>query len=389
MTARPARPSPPIAAGVSRRRFIVTVAGVAAYAALRPHEAWAKKAAKDPPRLQPWSLPADAPARADDLARTLIGAAVLAPSHWNTQPWRFEVDEAGIRLTEDWRRALPVSDPDQRYLRMALGASLENMLIAARAYGLRPRVAYAPRAGVVAEVSWSDGDTRRDRDLFAAITRRRTNRRDYDGRGIFPQNRAQLLALVPDEYELHWLDDVETIRGLAEVAREAAEIRIRDEKAQTEQYGWLRYDNGDARRHGDGVTTESLALAGASRWMAKRFYNPKSWFLRFGIENSGRQTRSQIRSSGALALLATRGGESSWVGAGQVYQRVALKATQLGIAHQPLNAPLEVESTRREFERKFGVRGSQPLMLLRLGHANGSDPSVRRSVALVSSFRTT
>jgi hypothetical protein len=367
----------------------MTVAGAAAYTALRPHEGWAKKAAQEPPRLQPWSLPMDAPARPDDLARALIGAAVLAPSHWNTQPWRFEVTETGIHLTEDWRRALPVSDPDQRYLKMALGASLENMLIAARAYGLRPRVAYAPHVGVVAEVSWSDGDTRRDRDLFTSITRRRTNRHDYDGKGIFPQNRAQLLAQVPDEYELYWVDDVDTIRNLAEVARDAAEIRVRDEKAQAEQYGWIRYDNGDARKKGDGVTTEALALAGASRWMAKRFYNPKSWFLRFGIENSGRQTRSQIRSSGALALLATRGGESSWVGAGQVFQRIALKATHLGIAHQPLNAPLEVEGARRELERRFGVRGSQPLMLIRLGHAGSCDPSVRRNVALVSSFRTT
>jgi hypothetical protein len=272
---------------------------------------------------------------------------------------------------------------------MALGASLENMLIAARAYGLMPRVTYAPHAGVVAEVSWTENETRRDRDLFAAITRRRTNRRDYDGRGIFPENRAQLLALVPEGYELHWLDDADAIHTVAEIARDAAEARIRDPKVQAEQHEWMRYDDRDARRHGDGVTTEALELAGASRWMAARFYDPKSWFLRFGVESSGRQVRSQIRSSGALALLVTRGGPSSWVGAGQVYQRVALRATQLGISHQPLNAPLELEAARRDVEQRFGMRGGQPLMLLRLGHAHGPDPSVRRNVSLVSSFRTT
>ena len=60
-----------------------------------------------------------------------------------------------------------------------------------------------------------------------------------------------------------------------------------------------------------GVAVWSLAtaLGGFARWFAGRCFNPRSWFLRFGAQGAAKQTRSAIRSSGALALL-TEGGEA-------------------------------------------------------------------------------
>src|SRR5690349_21784058 len=120
---------------LDRRRFLVLVGGALAYSALAPAEALAKKVRSESVTLQPWTLPAQAPATSIDLARAVIGAGVLAPSHWNTQPWRMETDGEQIRLVADGTRALPVCDPDQRSMMLALGASLENMVIALRAWG--------------------------------------------------------------------------------------------------------------------------------------------------------------------------------------------------------------------------------------------------------------
>src|SRR6266850_1747623 len=120
---------------IDRRRFMILVGGAVAYTALRPHLAWAGRVARAYPPLQPWALPEEPPGNPLDMARALIGAAVLAPSNWNSQPWRFEVDGASIRLIADAQRSLPVTDPDQRGMMLSLGASLENLLVAARAYG--------------------------------------------------------------------------------------------------------------------------------------------------------------------------------------------------------------------------------------------------------------
>ena len=388
---RSPRPSV-VVAPLDRRRFLIFVGGAVAYVALRPHLAWARRRG-GLTRLQPWTLPEDPPGDPIELARALIGAAVLAPNYWNSQPWRFEVESSSIRLVVDPHRTLPVTDPTQRSLMISLGAALENLLVAARAYGLRPKISYFPNEGatdVVAEVSWTNGDVRRGRTMFSAIPNRRTNRRDYDGRGIFPQNRAQLVAQVPEGCRLHWLEGQEEIEAIARMARESVEARVMDSKAQHEQYAWMRFGDDEARQRGDGVTVDALELGGPARWLAGRYFNPGSWFHKLGAQSAGKQARAGIRSAGALALLTTlRGGAPQWVAGGQAYERLALKATVLGIAHQPINAPIELEPWRGEALRLFGAAGEEPLMLIRLGHAKRPPPTVRRSVALVASFRTT
>jgi nitroreductase len=376
---------------LDRRRFLVLAGGAAAYTVLRPHLAWARRVGSELPVLQPWSLPADPPANPLELTRALIGAAVLAPSHWNTQPWRFEAEGSIIRLVADTQRALPALDPDQRSMMISLGAALENLLVAARAYGLRCTVTQFPHEGaghVVAEVTYAAGEARRDRTMFAAIPERRTNRREYDGRGVFLQDRGQLLAQIPEDFRLYWRDDRDSIRKIGDLAYEAVRARVRDSRAQAEQYAWLRFGDDDARRRGDGISIDSLEIGGPARWLAGRYFRPGSAFLRFGAESAAKQARAQLRSSGAVALLTTsRGGEAQWLAGGQAYERLALKATALGIAHHPISEPIESDDTRNEVLHRFEAFGELPLALLRLGHAKRTEASLRRSVALVTSFR--
>ncbi len=389
-------PSPPhetVEIRLGRRRFLIALAGTAAYVALRPSLALARRVGSADAALQPWILSDALPGNPTDLARALIAAAVLAPSHWNTQPWRFEVEGPSIRIVADAQRALPVTDPERRSMMIALGASLENLLIAARAYGLQPNVTYMPfegAGGVVAEVTWTEGEARRDRALFSTIPARRTNRRDFDGRAIYPENRAQLMAQASEDYVLHWLDDRDAMRGVADVAYEATRTQSRDARAEAEHYAWMRFGNRDARRRGDGITADALEYGGIAHWMPGRSFNPSSWFHRFGADSESKQARGAIRSAGAVALITTtRRGEAVWLMAGQMFQRLALKATQLGIAHQPIHAPIEVGSMRVELARRFGAPGTDPLLLLRFGHARAPSPSVRRAVAMVSAFRNT
>lgn len=379
---------------IDRRRFIIMAGGFTAAAALGPRLAWAKKAAQPgpaPPMLQPWALPSDPPGNALDTGRALVGAAVLAPSEWNTQPWRFEVEHTSVRMLADPARLLPRTDPDSRGLMLSLGGALENLLIAARAYGLRPTVEYFPNAGangVVAEVVWASGDVRRDRVLFAAIPRRLTNRREYDGRGVFPEQRAQLVAQVPEGLNLHWMDDRAGIRAVARIARDAVHDQVGDEKTAAEQFAWMRFGD-DARRRGDGVPIDNLELGTVTSWMAKRYFNPRSWFSRFGPEHAAREAHDGMRSAGALALLCVpKRDQIQWLMGGQAWERFALQATTLGLALQPVSAPIELERYRAALLRAFGAAGEEPLMLVRIGHAKSPARTTRRSVALVATFRT-
>src|SRR5205085_6462068 len=98
----------------------------------------------------------------------------------------------------------------------------------------------------------------------------------------FLQNRAQLAAQMPEGFRLHWMDDRDQIDALGELAQDAIHDRTLDPRAQAELFGWMRFGDDDARRRADGITVDSLEIGGPARWFAGRYFDPESWFLRFG-----------------------------------------------------------------------------------------------------------
>jgi hypothetical protein len=343
-----------------------------------------------------WTLPDALPANGIEATRALIGAAILAPSYWNAQPWRFEVDPGELRLTLDASRTLPACDPDQRFAMLSLGAALENLLVAARAWGLQPAVQYLPfgttvRHGtslVAARITWLPGEQQRDRVLFAALGERRTNPRHYDGRTVTMAHRAQLLAQVPEDLRLHWLDDRKEIQNVGRLVREATETIADDKRSQAERFGWLRLTDGAVAKHGDGVTPDRIGLGGPLGWFAARALNPRSHIHGWGTGSWAHETEDAVRSSGALALItASRRQDTTSMVAGQAYQRFALQATAFGLAQQPLTAPIESEKHRATLLRSFGAAGEEPLLLVRLGHSDPPEHTTRRAVAVVSTWR--
>lgn len=71
----------------------------------------------------------------DPSIRSMLEAAVRAPSSHNTQPWLFAVRPDGIALYADRTRALPVNDPHDRELTVSCGAALLQLRVAAAAAG--------------------------------------------------------------------------------------------------------------------------------------------------------------------------------------------------------------------------------------------------------------
>ena len=81
-------------------------------------------------------MPTEPSARALSTLEILIGYAVRAPSAHNAQPWRFVIDRTSrILVYADRARQLPVGDAEGRELALSCGAALENLVVAARAFG--------------------------------------------------------------------------------------------------------------------------------------------------------------------------------------------------------------------------------------------------------------
>jgi nitroreductase len=301
------------------------------------------------------------------LAR-LVELAVLAPSPYNTQPWRFRLLGEALELYADRSRALPATDPDGRELLLACGAALAHLRIAAAAAGTPATVAVLPdparpdqlarlTLGAPAEPDWIT------LALAGAIPRRRTNRQPFDGRPI-------PATLVTQLARLAWEDGAGLFRvpnaALAGLVARAAYLRAADPVTRHEAAAWTRASHDGGR---DGIA--GAALDAGPQPVTRAL--PRA-------DQAAIAELARWESAGTLLVLTTAtDAVAERLAAGQALARVLLRATVDGAVASFFGAPLAIPALREAVRRRLGLVG-QPQLLLRLGYAPAVPPSPRRPV---------
>ncbi|MFJ1768102.1 Acg family FMN-binding oxidoreductase [Amycolatopsis sp. NPDC088138] len=283
--------------------------------------------------------------------RSVLGAAVLAPSTRNTQPWRFRCTSAGLELHADPDRALPVADAGGRELLLSCGAALFNVRTAIHALGAHPATTLLPRRddpallAVVRPFAARNPDRRLVR-LAGAIPRRHTNRTPFEA------------AVIPDAV-------VAELRHAAEA--EQAWLPLLD----ADQLDRLR-DLTHRSHHAQ--TADPAFLAEWQRWTAR---SPGS---RDGVPgNTGRtmpmEDEDWILAGSPDPLVVVVGSfddkKADRIRAGQAMQRVLLTATAAGFDASFVSRPVEVPAVRAELRTLLGG-GLWPQIVLRLGRGTPS-----------------
>jgi nitroreductase len=311
-----------------------------------------------------------------ELAAT-VGRAVLAPSLHNSQPWRFVVADEAVEVWLDARRGLPVADPGFRAARMACGAAVFNLRLAIPVeLGRQPDTTVLPEYGrrdLIARLR--PGPVRpatpRERELYASIRRRHTNR--YPFRDDVPVDRGQRAALRAAAYgEGCWLDmvtDPARRDALAELSRRAERLLAADPAYREELRRWAR-DN-----PADGVPPGAAGPRPEP-------YDP------LGQRDYGGPDRHAGREYEREPLLAVLGGPgdspASQVAAGQALQRILLTAAGHGLAVALYSQPFDIPDVHAQVRALMGRLGT-PYLLLRIGYPTRPAPSTpRRPVSQIT-----
>jgi hypothetical protein len=117
-----------------------------------------------------------------------VGAAVLAASPHNTQPWVFGIRAEAVDVYVDATRGTGTVDPFRREQYIGVGCAIENLVLACRARGLLPEVTLLPDGPPgprTAEVAIRPGAPVPSR-LYDAIGDRHTNRGPFEATPIAP-----------------------------------------------------------------------------------------------------------------------------------------------------------------------------------------------------------
>lgn len=307
-----------------------------------------------------------------------VADAVHAPSIFNTQPWQWALQPAGLTLFADPSRQLAVVDPGGNLLRLSCGAALHHARVSLAA------------AGWAVEVDRRDDDRpllarlrlvgRAEPDAQAvalreAIARRRTDRRPFAAEPVPPGVLAALAdAAAAEGTALHRVR-LDQMPMLAVAVAAAGATELASPRYRIELIQWT---NRPEWSH-DGVPPETTVRHGPRRVPVRDF---TALSAANGPDPLGVEQGLVVPAGGdgGAAYLILHGPlvrRLDWLRAGEALSAVLLAAVRHGLAAAPFSDVLEVEHPR-ELVRGLLPGPSHPYIAIRCGYP-GSDGSIPRA----------
>ena len=298
--------------------------------------------------------------------RSVVEAAAMAPSSYNTQPWRFKIIDSVLEIFADRSRHLQIIDPERRGQIQSCGCALFNARVAARAKGYTDELTTVladhddPDHVATLRLGAPYIPNEYDASLFAAIPKRHTNRREFLPRAVASALSDTLIAaaavegatmvrLVPDQKH-----------AVAHLVDEADRMQYGDPAFRAELEHWL-VPTGSRRR--DGIPFVEKEFGSAMPFTVSRSLHSSGLPDRFGALEQER-----INGAPVVFVMGTPSDErNDWLACGQALEAVLLLATTYGMSAVFLNQVLELPDYRAQIADLVPEAG-RPHMVLRLGY---------------------
>ena len=242
--------------------------------------------------------------------RGLVHEATLAASSHNTQPWKFKLGKRSIGIFPDLTRRCPVVDPDDHHLFVSLGCATENLVCGALANGL-----YAHVAGRADRVDVAFEDTLPVRStLYDALPQRQCSRSTYDGQQISAAD-LELLERAAAGSGVHpvVLTDRSDLETVAECVALGTAAQIHNTAFVKELGTWIRFNEAEAARTGDGLSTAATGAPSGPRWLRRMLLHGA---LTLRSENA-RNARHLRSSAGVIIFFSDRNDPEHWIEVGR------------------------------------------------------------------------
>lgn len=344
----------------------------------------------------------------DKKIKEIISYGVMAPSGDNSQPWRFVVSGATLKIYN-----LP--DKDNPYLNfmqsgslIAHGALLKNIEIASSKVGLTPKIKLFPTSNdvnLVSEIFFEDRSGAQQIDpLFEFISKRATNRHPYENKPLSEKESILMKESGMFEDVVSYLITDPENKKRAGAADSSAEIIILENHILHEYlFKDVMWSEKQERQERHGLYIKTMEFNPIQQLLFKLASNKT--LMRIAVKLRvpyfiAKQDASLYASGSVIGLLTLkRISLENFVKLGMKMQEIWLKTTSLGLAFQPISVILflgfklknnsndqtlsrkHIDMALKSYQDIFSIfnldSDEVPLMMFRIGYAK--DPSARSS----------
>jgi nitroreductase len=363
------------------RHSVAALAGAPCLSLLQGCDAYSRVNQEDGPEFGPLV------GRIGSRLAEALRLAAMAPSGHNAQPWTVRIQSRDRWIIgSDRSRWLPAVDPLNREALLAVGAFVENLVVAGRNWGFE----IEPRA-----VATSPFDT----ELLAvqlrpspvhvggieAIRRRRTLRAGLETREL---RSADVAHLSQGLTGVHYFGSGSREgRYLGQAAVEAMRAQVARDAAQAELARWIRWSDNEAQRHMNGLTPASMEIEGLAGWYVRHFYGADD------VMDSSFRARSvdlvaqQARQCGGWIVITSQSQDvAGLIETGRTFERFFLRVRERRVGVHPKSQMLEEQPWQSAIAAELGL-AQQPEFIIRVGYCDDYPPPVSLRMPLTAFVR--
>lgn len=346
-----------------------------------------------PNAAEAWRNPG---ANETDIRRKALSYAILAPNPHNMQPWLVDLSEANTAtLSLDTSRLLPATDPYGRQIIVGCGAFLEQMTLAALAFGAEVEIVPWPNGTPdthlddrpFARVSFRSGPVHKD-PLFDQILARRTNRQPYDLARIPSDEVLEAIAgaaATSDTLRTHWTNDPREVSQLRDIVWRGWNMEMHTPAALKESVEVMRVGDRAIAKHRDGLSLSGpmMNIMGAAGLLSSEaLLDPQSTA---SAQGAAMWKNLADTAPAFISLSSDDNSRATQLAAGRAYARMNLAATAHGLSMHPWSMALqeypEMAELYQEQQSMLGGTAEAPIqMLARIGYAPTIPPAPRRGL---------
>jgi len=287
--------------------------------------------------------------------KEIVNAACYAPSTGNDQPWKWLYRNGRLHLFHDRYRSYSFGDFDQIASNISFGAAYENLVLKSNELGLYIDAEVFPlgqESPLIAVITFTDNPAAANSapvfspQSAAVIFERTTNRNPSTP---VPVSAAQVKALRAaaesvQGARLHYFDDMEQMKAIAEIIGECDRIRLLNPYGHRDfVQREMKWTPSDAEISRDGIDIRTLGMSSGQMAALSIIRDEEVAKGLKGIRGGGALidvARNTVKTASALGMITMpKYDYEDFFWGGVSMQRLWLKAEELQFAVHPLISP--------------------------------------------------